>query len=668
MDGSRDDDDDLMDPVFVALVAVFALVLVAVYLLNGLPDRTGDLSAVLAALRRRRPDTVAFTLGRDQSDGRLYRNVYAGAEGAPPYVLSENDPVASDGGYVTVDTGHGRVIDGVNGFTVTGVAGAFTCPEGYEGSRCRPKPLCPPADDGRAKPLTREQFNALELYGLNVTPVSDRVDATAADYHPRVSVQCTTDGAYELRVCPDNRLLDPSTLSCVEYDVCQDRVNGYKHDYRIDSYRLKHGEYYLCADNRSELKSCDGNAAFSTRRQACVSESECVGRGKSQLPVDDHNYVQCRGDNGRDVHCEHGVQRRDGVLSCVTKTCRPYTLSHDDGILRYAYGRNVCDDQDRATLTVCEQAPSTYHTATYRWADAVDLKLHNWPQEVMDATTGECGMPGVGIILESATIDLRWSPAMLDAHKFNVRKLQYVCDPSVHNYRWDYINGVVVPAVPPTLFVDAATPCQSSAVNVSETEWWTLATSLGTTVETFPPHVTPPLVYAVPLPPRYLNRRGRHHHHHFWPVYDRKRDRYKGSVLTYDRVRNIHTATEYTSKIPPCGFKPVVQTSAEVPAQPSTTPSPPSERNDDDDDNTSDTDRTRIMSLRERLRQTLLRNTRSTRDDEKTTTVSLELIGYTGFPYNEIVKPNARVYYFVATGVTERLRFDAQAKTVSHEF
>lgn len=601
-----------MDLTFVALLVVFTVVLMSVCALNGVPQ-TGDLLKVFTALRRQNPSAAAYSLGYD-SQRKLYRNVYARPAGSgdrlEAFVSWEQDPVTVDGNYLS-NADHGTVEDLENGFRVSGLnaATAFACPDGYEGASCLPSALCT-ADEfesAKTKPLTYAQFNALNLYRNTFARKSADLASGQRDAvgtHPRIRIQCLTDGSYELQVCPDHKLIDPATVQCREYDVCQDRVNGFKHDNRIADVdgALRKGEYYMCADNKSERKACrDPDAVFSATDQACVVRSVCFDRGKIQLPGDDDNhYVQCRADTAHTVYCKHGLQKHsyDGTISCITKTCKPYTLRYNDRVLDYVYGQNVCDSRDTPTLTLCDNTP-TAKSFDFKWADRFQLNLENWPKTVLDEASRTCVAPTDDIILPTATVDLAWSPAMHEAHKFNIRKRQYECGETM--YRWDYVTGSLVPPVKGRAFVDPAAPCQSTAVGRDLTDWVLLAkSSVGVgSVKYHPANTNPPLVIVVHLvydPPQ---------SHYFWPVYLVAKKKYTFSVCKYDPVEATHTLYKFINNFPPCGFAKVTGVAA----------------------------------------------------DETRETIPLALIGYAGFPVDVIKKYTNCMYYVVASGKTEHIRF-----------
>lgn len=605
-----------MDLFFLALLVVLTLVLLAAHVLNNV-TQTNDLLKVFNTLLQQNPSTVAFSLGYDRQHDK-YRNVYtrpvAHAKDSgriEAYVSWERNPVNTDGKYVVVvNSGHGRITDKSNGFEVAGVnSSQFTCPDGYEGSRCQTSRLCTEEDcaSAKTKPLTYTQFNALNLYKNTFARTTADLIEESEPTHPRIRIQCLENGSHELQTCPDNKLLDSTTMQCREYDLCQDRINGYKHNYRVDDWSadLQNVEYYLCVDNKSVLKKCKDRTVFSMANQGCIVESVCFNRGKDQIAVDHNNYIQCRADTGRKVYCEHGVQKNGNVLSCKTKTCKPYTLRYDDGTLNFVYGQNVCDDRDNGTLTICDRT-SIGKSYSYRWAEEFQLSLSNWPTAVLDETTQTCVAPTDDIIVNTATVELAWSSAMNTGHKFNIRKQEYVC--AEGQYRWDYIAGVVVPAPASSdMFIDAAAPCQTTAVPKENTVWWSLAnSSVGAgTVLTFPPDTTPPLVYAVHLKINYDTN--------FWPVYDVKSKKYTGSVCTYDSKTKTHTITEYTDTIPPLGFA-------------------------------------RVETL----------------DCVDKSTVPITLIGYTAFHVNVLANYKAYMYYFVASGKTESLRFSMSAQQTVH--
>lgn len=611
-----------MDPLFLALLVVFTLVLLSACVLNRVSSQTDDLLKVFNALKRQNPTAVAYSLGYDRRRN-LYRNVYTrpgASDGGPEAFVSwEPDPVTLDGNYV-VNSDHGAVVDLQNGFRVSGMNDdvPFKCPDGYEGARCLPRPLCTPEESAeeKTKPLTYSHFNALNLYKKSFTHASADLasgerDAVAA--HPRIRVQCLTGGSYELQVCPDNKLIEPSTAQCREYDVCHDHVNGYKHDFQIggsSSDALQKGEYYLCVANKSERKRCrEPDAVFDITDQGCKVRSVCWDRGKSQLFVDDNHYIQCRGDTGQKVFCEHGLQTHgtDGTISCVTKTCKAYTLRFSDTILNYVYGENRCDSMDRPTLDLCDNTPTTKRF-DFSWAEKFGFTIANWPTTVLDEATRSCVEPTLAIVEDTATVDLAWSAAMHDAHKFNIRKKEYVCDTK---YRWNYLGQTLVPPAPEEMFVDSAAPCQAEAVALDETDWWSLANSYfgKGVVDTYPLGVTPPLVYVVPFskhPPT---------GHHFWPVYDVAKKKYLGSVCRYDSETDKTTIYNYKSKShPPCGFAEIHEV-----------------------------------------------DVGDTRRD-----IPLTLIGYEGFPTKEINRFQECMYYIIASGKTEAVKFLSKAKPTTH--
>lgn len=88
-------------------------------------------------------------------------------------------------------------------------------------------------------------------------------------YQQRLRVQCLDkDRNCYIESCPGNKLVDRESLRCETYDICNDRINGYKQNFDIKvndedetakasptfDESLKERQYDICKNNVSELR------------------------------------------------------------------------------------------------------------------------------------------------------------------------------------------------------------------------------------------------------------------------------------------------------------------------------------------------------------------------------------------------------------------------------
>lgn len=450
-----------MDIVFIILCVVLIIILVSFKLINTVPH-TDDLEKIFILLAKTDPTTRAYSLGYNDRTQK-YRNVTVNQD---QMIRIQEDlyPMHNDASLIVLQD-HGTVTEAENGFKISGMdLVEFSCPPGYEGANCTSKPICSENDNGKIKTITYTEFNSLGLYNNTFhddnndlhrrrrRSIDDEIEPT----HPRLRVHCLENGKYNIQACNDNQLLDES-LNCQPYDVCEDRLNGFKHNYIIKSgdEALPENEYYVCENNISKKSKCSEDTVFSFESKGCITKSLCFGKGYSTLPIDEHNYIQCEHDVGTKIHCNEKVDDNNGLLSCHISLCKPNIFSYKDDMLEYNYGQIQCVN-DKAIVTTCDESPNP-RIYKYSWLEDFTYSIDQWPTQILNKTNGLCESPDTSII-HNPIIELAWSDAMPEKHKFNIITEEYVCD-SEHKYRWDYRN---LDTVPPThgTFVETGTPCQ----------------------------------------------------------------------------------------------------------------------------------------------------------------------------------------------------------------
>lgn len=521
-----------MDILFIIVAIISIVIIVIVYILNYIP-KTYNVTKLFERISKNKPSTQAFSLGR-RNETSKFRNVVLNKDGKAIVVDNEDYPIGFDGRYIVLKD-HGTVVENENGFKITGMDLVdFKCPEGYEGSKCQPKPLCLPEDSGKVKPLTYTQFNSLRLYRNEFKRDQIQMPYNSLDdepIHPRLRIQCLDiDGNYDIEACPQNRLLDKN-LQCQPYDICSDRLNGFKHNFPIqpDEHALPSNEYYICDNNVSVKRKCNDGTVFSFNSKGCVTKSPCYNMGQATIPIDDASYIQCENDIGFIVECPSGVVNNDGILACYTPLCMPETKTYENKHLRYDYSQTICID-DRPQITTCDVAAKdrVYH---YTWAEDFDYILPNWPKEILK--NGQCISPDDSIIYDPF-VSLAWSTAMPERHKFNIKTQQYECDDSTQ-YRWNYIDQKLMPEnnnIDELIYSGA--PCQNA-----------IESQLKFKIQNFPNNK----IYLIKTQPVHLFD---YTNVYLWPVYNRTNDNYLHTRCEYtDSGLEI---TTYSSNTIPLGF------------------------------------------------------------------------------------------------------------------
>lgn len=433
--------------------------------------QTTDLKVIYKKLLKNNPRTIAWTFGWIEKRNS-YKNVYVNNDkNVENYyafdVKYENHPIAFDGKPLLIDNTHGVVTSHSSGFSISGVNSdmPFNCPSGYSGPECQQSSLCDAKEAGTYKLLSRDQFKTLNLY--NYTGSSLYVHEDEYPYHQRLRVKCLNEtGKFDIEACADNKLVDRDTVQCKIYDLCNDRLDGHKHNYPIaeNESPLNVKQYYVCETNKSVLRECTHDTVFSNVNMGCIAQNKCYGLGEKRLVLDDESYLQCSGDIGQIKRCKYGVGLHYETPYCMVPKCIPRTYSYDDGLLRFITGMVWCDENDNAHQELCdERANKKEYRYTWGTQPDVVVRIPNWPHSVFDETRRICVEPTMdGIMVPNAYIKVQWTNNMKKSHDFDVRTKRFVCQPKDNLLQLDYVKHRLIPDIDVTgKFVDYSVPCQT---------------------------------------------------------------------------------------------------------------------------------------------------------------------------------------------------------------
>lgn len=469
--------------------------------------------AIHIRIGRHAPDTTSFSLGRDPKTGRFNNVIMDATSGELIIKTNEPNPIGLKSEYIELRE-HGTVMpnDENNSFQVSGMGEiVFKCPAGFSGHECHLTQFCNSVDDvGKFKPVTMQLFNMLNLNDnarnrhrmkqINNADNSDRLrleqqladniirrqDVTDAPLtagenpadliHPRIRMHClTTNGGYILETCPSDKLLNEK-LNCVPYDMCADRLAGSRHNRNLDpSKPLGDDEYYMCESNHSVRKRCEPGTIYDAQLGGCVSASRCYNKGTATFAIDNTRYLQCNHDNtGTTIDCaktqstvhydentrRHSCRTLGNQVGCVNRTFE----REDDAGLKYVYGEQTCEPVEK--LVLCDTTPQP-ERFVFKWAEQYMHVFETWPSQVM-GKNGKCtDTPPLSII--HRPVPLRFTRAMHDEHPFDFQTMEYVCDPDVYRYRWDYIHNAFYDLRNPSsgpmnntngMLINTASPCQ----------------------------------------------------------------------------------------------------------------------------------------------------------------------------------------------------------------
>lgn len=456
-----------MDIVLILLIVLCFTILLILHMVQK-TRQTEDLTIIYKKLLKNNPRTIAWTFGWIKNRN-LYKNVYVNND-EQNYAFDvkyENYPISFDGKPLIIDNTHGMVTSHSSGFSVSGINSdmPFDCPSGYSGPECQQSPLCDAKEAGTYKLLSRDQFKTLNLY--NYTGSGLHVHEDEHLYHQRLRVKCLNEtGRFDIEACVDNKLVDHETVQCKIYDLCNDRLDGYKHNYPIteNEFPLNDNQYYVCETNKSVLRACADDSVFSNVNMGCIAQNKCYGLGEKRIVLDNDTYLQCLGDVGQIKRCKYGVGLHYETPYCLVPKCIPRTYSYDDGLLRFITGMVWCDENDDAHQALCDErvVKKEYR---YRWGTQPDVVVHipNWPHSVFDETKRVCVEPTMdNVLIPNAYIKVRWTDNMKKSYDFDVRTKRFVCKPDDNLLQLDYINHRLIPDLDVTdKFVDYSVPCQT---------------------------------------------------------------------------------------------------------------------------------------------------------------------------------------------------------------
>lgn len=165
------------------------------------------------------------------------------------------------------------------------------------------------------------QFNNVHLYNSEFTHFNSVGKNRGEQIHARIRIRCSADSssAFDIEAYDDDELLDKD-LRCKPCDVCEDKIDGFRHNYIIDVDvgPLNEDQFYICNNNKSTIAICEHDTAFSNYQKTCISKSKCFQQGRKQFYIDEYNYIQCKDDESTNVYFRDGVIKDEetGAYSC----------------------------------------------------------------------------------------------------------------------------------------------------------------------------------------------------------------------------------------------------------------------------------------------------------------------------------------------------------------
>lgn len=458
-----------MDIVLILLIVLCFAVLLMFYIVQKF-KKTDKLSIIYKKLLKNNPKTIAWTFGWIDHR-KSYKNVYANnGDKIQEYVFDvkyENYPISFEGKPLIVNNTHGFVKSNDDGFSISGINSdmSFSCPPGYSGPECQQSPVCAADEAGTYKLLSRDQFKTLNLYNYGGSNIHTHEDEYP--YHQRLRVLCLNpNGEFNIEACADNKLVDRDTVQCKIYDLCNDRLDGYKHSFQVteNDTPLTKTQYYVCEMNKSVLCECKDDTVFSNANMGCIAQNQCYGLGEKRLVIDNDSYLQCSSDAGQIKRCKYGVGLHYETPYCLVPKCVPRTYTYDDGLLQFITGMIWCDDDDNAQQLLCDES-ATKKEYRYTWGSQPDVvvRIPNWPRSVFDETRRVCKEPNVDdIMIPQKYVKVRWTDNMSKAYDFDVRTEKFVCAPHKDLLQLDYVHNKLIPDIDVTgKFIDYSVPCQT---------------------------------------------------------------------------------------------------------------------------------------------------------------------------------------------------------------
>lgn len=716
-----------MNILFVIYIGFLILLIIVVFYLN-YTSQTSDLKTLYFKLLDHDPRITSYSLGSDENN--KYKNVYVQIKSEKPpekpeetdaakkantsndNEKSQNNPIEGNDDNVIMKYEnypvdfyskmitsipeaqiHGKIFNQSNGYKLTGVtfydssvttrsaynetsSESMPCPNHYEGPNCEIKKFCSETDylyNSGHKFLTYTQFNSLNLYNTgSYEDDKDKSITEVANYeqeptHPKLRIKClNAKGDYQLEVCNKNKKLN-AEIKCVNYDICEDRLSGYKHNYTLPGKDpLPENEYYLCENNKSVLHKCDTDLVFEPIANGCVQKSTSI-----LLNMIHSTKKVCDGDDD--------TKNNEGSGTDKSNT-RSYNYS--DHMYNFDYGqtiykKNTEDNTKNDTQTkICDisRESGTDVLYTYKWGDEFNLEIDKPPNEIFDKVKQTCiktkDLNIFDLFHENASIPFAWSNAMALKHSFNIKTQQYNCNTETSKFKWDYINNKIIINNKQTVsedelkiatnildeytkhqyIIDSASPCQNQILQTDQMPWQ------GMNYSSYPKDKVP-ILYNVKfkniiehddLPNRnYIPT---------WPVYDLQTNTFRGSSCKF--VDTTLQITVYIDIMPPIGFNYYVQDRDDYVADGTATNEKINNNANETNDNNTTTGDDKVKKSKE---------TQKTNIDNDTDSVGnkfLTLQGYNKFFYEEKINNlHDFLWYGIATGKTETFTFSNKAIT-----
>lgn len=507
-----------MDYIFTILLFVLYVIIVVIYIFNSTKAKY-DLKESFQKLLLEKPDSISFSLGFNK-EKNAFKNVYPQSKG--DFIIKFEKYPVSTTGQLIIQENYGQLIENSNGYKISGIKPEFKCLDGYEGPNCQPKSLCDDGDENKLKPLTNRQFNQLGLYGMSsekFKPIENQFTTSNLDKpHPRIRVNCGKNKTYTLETCPKNKLLDIN-LNCQIYDICEDSLNGLRHNLKINDYVLKDNEFYVCLNNKSKLTECTDNTVYNKLTHSCEQKSRCLGQGDKQIQIDETHYIQCDNNREREVFCERGIVRKDDKLFCKPNV-EEKTYTFEDNVIKFNYGRIWVDENNEKKTIFCDKTPQEVGYS-YNRGDSFSYMFKNWPKQVL-STNNVCIDPSEAnsslIRKNDAKDSFKWGNVMSEFHPYNPFSLQFYCDTK---YKWDYKSNKTIPEIDYTRYLlDPSTPCNNDLISLSQDPFFGMDFSF------YPEKDVVPILYGIKVIfPKKLNLS-------FWPT--KINNKYHGTIIEYD--------------------------------------------------------------------------------------------------------------------------------------
>lgn len=546
----------IIDYFFLFFLIVLYFFLAIIYLFNHRNQKKNN-DELFKQLFIENPETVSFCLGFDKSK-KLYKNVIALENSYK--VQYDSRPILLNGQYQNLNL-HGHLKDLNNGFEISGFTFTkFICPNGFTGSNCQAPPFCLPTETNKLKPLSNAQFDQLQLYKYkHITKNTLRGNSSTTsgiknDYwkhnHPKLRIHCLEDQShYKIEHCASNKKLN-NNLECIPYDLCEDNLNGYRHNYQINPTNLPllPNEYYLCQNNASVLLKCPTNAIFDRKTKTCLISSICKNEQNKQIKINNHLFVECKNEMVTYVKCPNGIREdENNLLICRTINCKPLDYVYEDTFIKYVYAKKLCNENDTEYHIEVNTHETTTLEKEYEWGDKFKFTYTHIPKQIIDANHKVVDLIRLEDILkEQPFVYFRWSDIMFKEHMFNPITNQFICS-GTDKFQWDYYNNKSIPDFDQIKYaLNSSSPCNTELQSRMHEPFYNMAF-------TSYPKDKIPILYATQCKQNSL----------FWPYYNvssANEKPYRGETLDIIIDTNLDKRqlklTKWQSETPPLGFLP----------------------------------------------------------------------------------------------------------------